>query len=114
MNRAGWLAIGLLSVALLVGAGRAEALPQGGASCSGATAPAPSSLAGTREQRDGAFLEAQAGPAQAFRTSAGLKSAAPRASCINLFCQTEFDCSSCPGGLTAWYCATGVHRCVPF
>lgn len=122
MKRDGWLGIGLLSAALLVGAGRAEALlPEcsvgmSGGGHIGAAAPAGTALAGTPAPSDGAFLEAlaQGGTAQACATSAGLKTTATRASCINLYCQTIWDCSSCPGGLTAWYCATGVHRCVPF
>lgn len=111
MKREGWLVIGLLSVAFLVGAGRAQALP----ACAAAAA-AQSSLAGTPAPSDGAFLDAlaQGGKAQASATSAGLKPTTARASCINLYCQTIWDCSSCPGGLTAWYCATDVHRCVPF
>jgi hypothetical protein len=52
---------------------------------------------------------------QACRQPAQLELAAPPpASCINLFCQQQVNCASCPGGLSAWYCALDVHRCVPF
>ena len=55
------------------------------------------------------------GAPQACQQPAQLELAAPPpASCINLFCQTQNNCASCPGGLSAWYCAVDVHRCVPF
>jgi len=51
---------------------------------------------------------------QACQQPAQLELAVSRASCINLYCQQEINCASCPGGLSAWYCNLSVHRCVPY
>jgi hypothetical protein len=74
-------------------------------------------------RQDQAFVASLAQPsAQPVKSQACLASAAtiaavtPAATCINLACDTDFNCESCPGGLSAWYCATvGVYKkCVPY
>jgi hypothetical protein len=90
----------LLILLLMVGAGRAFA----------------ASLPGPQETRNQAFISqlSQPAPVQVCATSVSVQPETARVSCVTAYCQKIGDCSTCPGGLSAWYCDLDVHRCVPF
>ncbi len=76
----------------------------------------------SQTRQDQAFVASLAQPsAQPAKSQACLATTvtAPvttAATCINLACETDFNCETCPGGLSAWYCATvGLDKkCVPY
>ncbi len=69
-----------------------------------------------QDLRDQAFLGqlAQPAPTQVCQTNASVLVAPERATCVTAFCQKIGQCSTCPGGLSAWYCDLDVLRCVPY
>jgi hypothetical protein len=74
------------------------------------------SVPAQHDPRDQAFLNELAQPSspQACKAGAKIEAASPRSNCTTSFCQKIFDCSSCPGGLSAWYCNLDTLRCTPF
>jgi hypothetical protein len=70
-----------------------------------------------QDPRDQAFINALAQPASpqaCSRVGANIEAAVPRVNCTTSFCNKIGQCSTCPGGLSAWYCNLDAQRCTPF
>ena len=53
-------------------------------------------------------------PQACSRVGANIEAAVPLVNCTTSFCNKIGQCSTCPGGLSAWYCNLDAQRCTPF